>query len=206
LAIALQRSWSKCIDRVRLILPLCLQRLRQRASNRNSYQPNWEYFRALEKAYKERRRQHANRYMKQDLSPSGCQESHSSDVNIGTQTCPTNTIPQTYKPCPSNLQHSDLNGEGLGNKSTANTSARAHPTFRELPSSKEAARYSAERRWNKNLLDRFRHTSMYATILEALDLDLQAAATQVEMERVGAGAPYILQELLKRKVLSSTDC
>jgi hypothetical protein len=200
-----RRTMFRAIDR--LVRLRFFRRIRHGGKhNRNSYQPNWEHFRGLERAYKERRRQHANRYVTQNLSPSGCQECHSSDVNIGIQTCPTNTIPQTYKRCPSSLQHSDLNGEGLGNKSTANTSARAHASFRQSPSSKEAARHSAERRWNKNLLDRFRHTSVYATILEALDIDLQAAATQVEMERVGAGTPHILQELMKRKVLSGTGC
>jgi hypothetical protein len=63
----------------------------------------------------------------------------------------------------------------------------------------------AERRWNKDLLDRFRHNSLYATILETLENDLQAAATQAEMQRVGAGSLYILQELVKRKVLSGIE-
>ena len=77
--------------------------------------------------------------------------------------------------------------------------------FVNLPSSKEAAQTSAERRWNKELLDRFRQTSLYATILEALEDDIQAAATQAEVQRVGAGVKYILQELIRRRVLSARE-
>ena len=51
------------------------------------------------------------------------------------------------------------------------------------------------------LLNRYRHTSLYATILEALDRDLQAAATQAEVERGGAGLKYILQQLVERRLL-----
>jgi hypothetical protein len=46
---------------------------------------------------------------------------------------------------------------------------------------------------------------LYATIVQALDSDLQAAATQVEMERVGAGLKYILKELISRTVLSAME-
>jgi hypothetical protein len=67
------------------------------------------------------------------------------------------------------------------------------------------AKISAERRWNKELLDRFRHTPVYAAILEALDHDLQEGATQAEVQRVGAGSKYILQELIGRRVLSGIE-
>jgi hypothetical protein len=43
---------------------------------------------------------------------------------------------------------------------------------------------------------------MYATILEALDADLQRAATAAEVKRTGAGVRCILEGLLGRRVLS----
>ena len=41
--------------------------------------------------------------------------------------------------------------------------------------------------------------------LEALDHDLQEGATQAEVQRVGAGLKYILQELIERSVLSGFE-
>jgi hypothetical protein len=46
---------------------------------------------------------------------------------------------------------------------------------------------------------------LYATILEALVHDIQAAARQAEVQRVGAGVKYILQELTRRRVLSARE-
>jgi hypothetical protein len=176
--------------------------------NRNSYQPNWEYFRALERAYKQRRQQHANRFVTQKLSPSGCQERHSSDVNIGTQTCPKNNFQQTSTRCPSNLQHSRRDLEGLGNESKASgiTSSRGiSQRFALLPSSEEAAQSAALRRWNNELLDRFRSTPLYAVIVEALDMELQNAATEAELKRRGAGLACIVEQLTKRAILPPTS-
>jgi hypothetical protein len=76
------------------------------------------------------------------------------------------------------------------------------PAFVNLPSSKEAAQTSPERRWNNDLLERFRLTPMYATILEEHDADLQRAATKAEVKRTGAGVRCILEGLLRRRVLS----
>jgi helix-turn-helix protein len=199
-----RRTIIRAIDRI--VRLKFFRKVRHGGNNHcNSYAPQWEFFRGVERSYRQRRQEYSNRFARRDVSPSRGQPCHPSSDNVGTQTCPSNTIPQTYKPCPPNLQRSDLKREGLGNKSTAYTNARAHPVFLDSPSSKEAARNSAERRWNKDLLDRFRHTSLYATILEALDDDLQAAVTQAEMQRVGAGSLYILNELMKRNVLSGIE-
>jgi hypothetical protein len=46
---------------------------------------------------------------------------------------------------------------------------------------------------------------VYAAIVEALDHDLQEGATQAEVQRVGAGLKYILQELIGRSVLSGFE-
>jgi hypothetical protein len=151
---------------------------------------------------KRRRQEYANRFAKQDLSPSPGQRCHSSGDNIGTQTCPNNNIPLTYQRRPSNRQQ---NGEGLGNGSAISSARAQNFVFLHPKSSKEVAKISAERRWNKELLDRFRHTSVYAAIVEALDLDLQEGATQAEVQRVGAGLKYILQELIGRSVLSGFE-
>jgi Helix-turn-helix domain len=199
-----RRTIIRAIDRI--VRLKFFRKVRHGGNNHcNSYAPQWEFFRAVECSYRQRRQEYSNRFARQDMSPSPGQPCHPSSDNVGTQTCPNNTNPQTYKRCPSNLEHSGLKREELGNKGIAHVRARAHPIFLHSPSSREAARNSAERRWNKDLLGRFRHTPLYATILEALEDDLQAAATQAEMQRVGAGSLYILQELIKRKILSGIE-
>jgi len=57
------------------------------------------------------------------------------------------------------------------------------------------------RRWNGDLLDRFRSTPAYAVIVDALDQELQNAATEAELKRRGAGVDHILRELALRNVL-----
>jgi hypothetical protein len=189
----------------RLVKLKFFRKIRHGGNNHcNFYAPQWEFYRSVEQSYKRRRREYANRFARPEMSPSPGQPCHSSSDSVGTQTCPNNNIPLTYERCPSNRQHHQSNGEGLGNGRAVSSSARVY-AFLDPPTSKEAAQRAAERRWNKELLDRFRLTSLYATIVEALDSDLQAAATQVEMERVGAGLKYILKELISRTVLSGME-
>ena len=200
-----RRTVIRAIDRI--VKLRFFRKIRHGGNNHcNSYAPQWDFYRSVERSYRQRRHEYANRFAQQEVSPSTSQSCHSSSDNVGTQTCPNNTIPLTYKPGPSNLQHSHLNREGLSKGSVVSSSPRAQKSvFLDPPSSKEAARNSAERRWNKDLLDRFRRTALYATILEALEDDLQAAATQAEMQRVGAGLKYIVQELIRRRTLSGME-
>ena len=196
-----KRTVQRAIDR---LVRLKLFRKKRHGGNNhcNSYEPQWEYYRLLERAYKQGRDEHSKRFARQELSPLGCQPCHSSDDKVGTQTYLNNNIQLTYQSCPSerHLEHSKR--EGLRNRDTPLSSGRT-PNFLDPPTSKEASHNSAERRWNKELLDRFRHTSLYAIILEALDHDIQTAATQAELQRVGAGLKYILQELSRRRVLGT---
>src|SRR5882757_9364340 len=68
----------------------------------NSYQPNWPFFRELERQFRERQRAHSTRFTGQDLSPSECHYSHSEGQachpegdEIVTQTYSTNNIHRT---------------------------------------------------------------------------------------------------------------
>ena len=61
------------------------------------------------------------------------------------------------------------------------------------------------RRWSGDLLDRFRSTPVYAVIVDAVDEELQNAATEAELKRRSAGADHILSELALRNVLSPHD-
>jgi len=162
-------------------------------------------FRELEKAYKERRSEYARRFERPTLSPSECQPRHSRDDNPVTQTSSNNNIPLTSPHLPSNQQRGSGDRGGLGNERKvgpgswfSNPGAQG---FRPSCSSQQAAEAAAMRRWNGDLLDRFRSTPVYAVIVEAVDQELQDAATAAELKRRGAGADHILRELTLRNVL-----
>jgi len=171
----------------------------------NHYQPNWEMFRARERAYKERRSEYAKRFERPKLSPSECQPCHSGDDNPVTQTSSNNNIPLTSPHRPSNQQRGSGDRAGPGNERKvgpgswfSNPGAQG---FRPSCSSQQAAEAAAMRRWNGDLLDRFRSTPVYAVIVDALDEELQNAATEAELKRRGAGVGRILRELAVRNVL-----
>jgi hypothetical protein len=171
----------------------------------NHYQPNWEMFRERERAYKERRSEYAKRFERPKLSPSECQPCHSRDDNPVTQTSSNNNIPLTSPHRPSNQQRGSGDRGGLGNERKVGLEPRfSHPGvqgFRPSSSSQQAAEAAAMRRWNGDLLDRFRSTPVYALIVDALDQELQNAATEAELKRRGAGVDHILRELALRNVL-----
>jgi hypothetical protein len=171
----------------------------------NHYQPNWGMFRELERAYKERRSEYARRFEHPTLSPSECQPRHSRDDNPVTQTSSNNNIPLTSPHLPSNQQRGSGDRGGLGNERKAGSGSRSSNPgaqgFKPSWSSQKAADAAALRRWNGDLLDRFRSTPVYAVIVEAVDQELQDAATAAELKRRGAGVDHILRELALRNVL-----
>jgi hypothetical protein len=70
--------------------------------------------------------------------------------------------------------------------------------------SAEAARDSAERRWNIGLLNLFGEDPvLYGAVVDAIDSSLKSMATDTEMKRPGAGLECLLRELSKRGILSS---
>ena len=162
-------------------------------------------FRERERAYKERRSEYAKRFERPKLSPSECQRCHSGDDNPVTQTSSNNNIPLTSPHRPSNQQRGSGDRAGPGNERKvgpgswfSNPGAQG---FRPSCSSQQAAEAAAMRRWNGDLLDRFRSTPVYAVIVDALDQELQNAATEAELKRRGAGVDRILRELAVRNVL-----
>jgi hypothetical protein len=64
----------------------------------NSYQPCWEFFRATEERWKRQRREHADRFGRSGLSPSGGQTCRIDDGENASQTCSNNIIPLTSSP------------------------------------------------------------------------------------------------------------
>jgi hypothetical protein len=195
-----RRTMFRSIDR--LVELKFLRKVRHGGHNHcNSYEPNWEYYRELERIYRQRRLERSKRFARQELSPSGCQVCHSSADKVGTQTSSTNNIQSTYRGRVSNQERSRWYERGPGNENALPLSRSRQPPVVgrvNLPSSQEAARIAAERRWNDDLLDRYRATPAYATVLAAIDIEIQNAATDAELKRRGAGLVWILEELLRR--------
>jgi hypothetical protein len=179
-----------------------IKKLRHGGHNHcNKYEPNWAYFRELELTYKLRRKAHAERFARQKLSPSVCQPCHSLGVNVVTQTYPTNNIQLT---CPSDSPkkaESSLGQRGLGNGSSYNAARAPLRPPREQSRSIEAAQAAAIRRWNADLLTQFGSKPIYGDMVEAIDTELQDAATEAEMKRAGGGMAWILKELRAREMM-----
>lgn len=191
----------------------------------NSYEPNWEVFRELERIYKLRRKQWAGRFERPTLSPSECQPCHSQNDNqvsstcqvghgqsdndvIQTSsnnsiegTCPTNHIPSTL-PLDARNEHLSRGNRGrLGNEGSAQDVSYPNLGRERSISAYAVAQAAADRKWNSDLLLKFGSTPTYAVIVDAMDLPMQVATTEAEMKRRGGGLAYIVEELLARGVL-----
>jgi DNA-binding transcriptional regulator YhcF (GntR family) len=184
-----------------------LDKVRHGGNNHcNSYQPRWKFYRWLEENWKQRRRHHANRFVRQRMSSSEGQGCQFSGGKSASQTCSTKPVPSTNKPVPSQSAE-DAGQSGLGNgmvgsANTHNNSPRSI-ILGSTPSA-EAARDSAERRWNIGLLNLFgQDPVLYGAVVDAIDSSLKSMATDTEMKRPGAGLECLLRELSKRGILSS---
>jgi hypothetical protein len=172
----------------------------------NSYLPNWQLFRENEDRYKTGRREHANRFNRQKLSPSECQPRHLHTDNTVIQTSPSNNIPSTYPivaaaiDC-SSQQIAEAEKRLLINKARTPIGARdPFSPYLNLRSSRQAADSAAERSWHNALIDRFGTGPIYAVIVEEMDAALQDVATKAELKRRGAGIISILEEMVRRGI------
>jgi hypothetical protein len=173
----------------------------------NSYQPNWTIFRKSEEEYKIRRKERANRFKRAKLSDPECQFRHPNSGSTVTLTVPTTSHKPVTQNSPSNHIQSTYPPAANGTRqsperetSWLSKEATVVASLSGSPPSLEVAKISAQRRWNSDLLDRFRLTLAYAVILEELDASLQDAATSAELRRRGAGIACILGELDRRGV------
>jgi hypothetical protein len=186
-----------------------LDKVRHGGNNHcNSYQPRWKFYRWLEENWKQRRRHHANRFVRQRMSSSEGQGCHMSGGKPASQTCSTKPIPSTNKPTPSQLTESGCQSRlGNGNVRSTSTHNNAHrSTVLGPTSSTEAARDSAERRWNIELLDLFgQDPVLFGAVADAIDLRLKSMATEAELKRPGSGMECLLRELSKRGIISSRE-
>lgn len=167
-------------------------------SHRNSYEPNWALFRALDTKWNASFYKKYVHAVSPKVSPSGCQSRHVAGDEGGTQTLLTNHSkkPSLLEPVSESIE--DLNKSTSGKGPSGQESSRISRT---LPSgsgirSFEAARSAAERRWNAALHDQYAATpTIYGEIIDAIDPAMQRSATEAEIKRHGAGLAYILDQL-----------
>ena len=175
--------------------------------HRNSYEPNWAHFRQLEAQWKARR---ATRHWMTDVSPSMVPTPcHGGGDKTDTQTILTNHSKATCPPSPPGTDRNLREAEGRKWHPKEERSSPSPESGRTLRcrsikgavfnDAKFAARSSAERRWNSALLKRLIDTpDLYARAVEAIDVELQNAATEAEMKRTGGGLSHIIEQLVRQ--------
>lgn len=178
-----------------------LTRLRYRGnSHRNSYQPNWAYFRQLEEAWRARKQtKHWVRADQDEMSLSVSQSCHLGDGKLVTQTITTNHSNETSRPSPPAARPQKLSPKNKRSNTFSAVDLHVSPSHREISFA------AAERRWTTELNRRFAQApETYALILEAIDPELQRVATEAESQCKGAGIRLIVARLrMPRHALGS---
>jgi hypothetical protein len=159
-------------------------------SHRNSYEPNWTRYREIENAWAARKKTRHWESSATELSPRRSQTSHLDGAVVGTQTF---LINQSNKPVGPFSNGADLalgaNGHSvLARNSTNQADGTVHAS--------DAARLAAERRWSTGLHNTYSGCmEAYAKVIEAIDANVQSAATDAEMRKRGAGLQFIIDRL-----------
>lgn len=150
--------------------------------NRNSYEPNWSRLREIESAWSARMR--SKPASRAEMSPTSSQSCHVPGDTAVTQTFRRNLSKETSQ-----------EGQPKKERSQGSSFAR-HRAARHSTPSAAAARTEAERRWQNDLHRGFSHMPVtYGEIIEALDAEIQASATDAELRSPGAGMTYIASRL-----------
>jgi predicted transcriptional regulator len=171
--------------------------------HRNRYEPDWETFRRVDAAWSIRRKNRRQLNGVSGMSPPEGQTSHLGGDTHVNQTCFNN---QPYKTCRPGVGHDQTSiavapgfPKGSPNK-VFEPNNQVKRTRQFGPSSTVAARDSAERRWNVDLLDRYQgEPALYGSIVDAIDSTLVSSTTDTELQRPGSGLAFLMAELAARE-------
>lgn len=170
--------------------------------NRNSYEPNWRRFLEIESNWSMRMKQ--RRHVAAELSAGQRQNCRVGPDTPVTQTCPINLSKETSQ-TGSPEKGDDARDRTQSLQQPIRTQPRRAPSYpaRALrlnsTSSSDAMREAAHRRWDNELLRRFRmHQTLYGRIIELIDHAMAKAATDAELQRRHGGVTHILQSLTTR--------
>jgi hypothetical protein len=158
--------------------------------HRNQYVPNWPFFVAIVKKWDEQFRAASRARLATDMSSSRGQSGHLAGGSSVTQTFSNNHTKQTLESTRKKNTSEIRNG-------TTNGHSAAHPKRRVLaPSSRDASRDAAERRWNLELQQFLKGDErLTAFTVDMMTPDLVREATDAELLTRGAGLPVVLSEL-----------
>ena len=170
--------------------------------HRNFYEPLWPRFREVEVEWQDRRFKHSQRFCEGKLSLWQGQPEHPAGGNDVTQTSLINisneTLPSGSIRNDSRRQNSSSNPHRLTKKERCSSIPHPNrPMFHvKETSSRDAAYDAAERRWTNALQKEFvAMPTTYGEIIGAIDSAMQAAATEAEVKKRGAGMRYILHQV-----------
>ena len=164
-------------------------------NHRNQYVPNWPFYAAVLKKWDEQFRAARNARRAIEMSPSRGQRGHLADGPGVTQTSLNNHVEQTSE---SHRKYTTANPPiSAARKGAANHHLAERAQYRVLtPSSRDAARDAAERRWNLQLQALLTGDEpLTALVTDMMTSELMLAATQAELLARGAGLPVIVAEL-----------
>jgi predicted transcriptional regulator len=159
-------------------------------SLRNNYEPNWSKFREIEAEWKTRFNANKTKSAATGLSAGTRQEGHRTGDG---------TVTQTFL---SNLSPEPVNGQaGKEKEQHRDFSTSRAPVRMWSQSSSASWRSAAERQWNNELHRLYgRDADIYGAIIDAIDEPLRNATTDIEMRKVGAGVPFLVDQLRKREI------
>lgn len=161
-------------------------------NHRNRYLPNWILYESIVKKWKDLFLA-SSRARVTELSPTGGQRRHLAGGRTGTQTSSINSSNLTLAPA-SDKTSTETKSEGASNF-PGSSHRPIKPTFR-TPSSYDAARAAAERRWCLELqraLAADEHLTAVAADL--MTPELMRSATEAEFAKRGAGLALVLSHL-----------
>jgi hypothetical protein len=175
----------------------------------NQYYPVWQTFRAIDADWARRRDMHRARFDRSKVSLPPCQTSPLDGDSGVTQTIPTKnhsyeTSSRGHPSEGTSRAQKKSREVALGTIGSITKPAQSPVWQLHVKHTKpsDAARDSAERRWNTDLLGRFsKQPEIYERVIEAIDRALSDAATDAELRLRGAGIKHILAELRRRDIV-----
>ena len=164
-------------------------------NHRNRYVPNWPFYAAILKKWDEQFTAASSARRATEMSPSQGRRCHLADGPSVTQTSLNNHIEQTserHRKCTSATPPISSARKGPANHQFAERAQQRILT----PSSRDAARDAAERRWNLELQAFLKGDEpLTALVTDMMTSELMLAATEAELVARGAGLPVVVAEL-----------
>ncbi|WP_172806023.1 helix-turn-helix domain-containing protein [Bradyrhizobium erythrophlei] len=171
--------------------------------HRNSYEPVWLRFTQVVAEWNARRSRRRLQKSETEVTPCSGQACHFDSDKVGPQTFQKNLLRGTLATAVSHTaiaRSASKSEKGLARQAKHYPESSNSQGVLWSPASRSVARDAAERRWNRDLFDRYGdQPSLYGQIVEAIDPNLMRETTDAELQLRGSGLRSLLNELLARK-------